>query len=84
MKVERQCKCGCGTVVPQAAGAGRPRVWVDNHRPGRTQAGERTCACGCGELVVRLGTRGSLPRFVVGHAPSARKVKVVVTETADV
>jgi hypothetical protein len=65
------CKCGCGQTVPQAAGAGRPRTWIDSHRPGRTAT--RDCACGCGMPVVRMHARGVLPKYFPGHSPSALK-----------
>lgn len=62
------CKCGCGTQVEQKPGSGRPRQWIDGHKPGRTK--ERACKCGCGAMVVRVSARGPLPQFVEGHAPS--------------
>lgn len=62
------CRCGCRQTVPQLPGSGRPRVWIDEHKPGRTK--ERKCECGCNRWVVREHNRGALPRFYPGHAPS--------------
>ena len=65
------CKCGCGQAVPQPAGSGRPRLWIDAHKPGRVES--RMCECGCGLPVVRMREKGVLPRYFPGHSPSARK-----------
>lgn len=70
-RVGALCKCGCGQEVPQLPGAGRPRVWIEEHKPGRTQA--RMCECGCGNQVIRIKPRGPLPKFMPGHSPSAIK-----------
>lgn len=66
-RVGGNCACGCGTIVPQPAGAGRPRKWIEGHKPGKTK--DRLCACGCGANVVRFGPRGALPKYLAGHAP---------------
>lgn len=68
------CACGCGNEVPQLPGAGRPRQWIDGHRPRTAKAplplGK--CECGCGLPLVRMGARGPRPKYFPGHSPSAK------------
>ena len=70
-RVGQPCKCGCGQLVPQLPGSGRPRAWIETHKPGKAQS--RMCECGCGLPVVRMHAKGVLPRFFPGHSPSAKK-----------
>ena len=66
MKKERTpafCNCGCGSLVEQAAGSGRPRKWIPGHAK---PVVEKLCACGCGTST-RTGKRGPAPKFIAGH-----------------
>ena len=76
-RVPLPCKCGCGQEVIQKPGAGRPKLWIDEHKPKRVNLRSTLtelplCECGCGLPVVIMGKRGSPPRFFPGHSPSAK------------
>jgi len=73
VRVGQPCKCGCGQPVPQAPGAGRPRAWINEHKPSAPPAEPKNCECGCGLPIVRMKSRGALPKFFPGHSPSAKK-----------
>lgn len=73
-KVERvgqPCKCGCGNIVDQPPGSGRPRQWIEGHKRRPVQL-IRLCKCGCNGVVTRQNPRGKMPLYLPGHAPSIR------------
>ena len=74
-RTQQPCKGGGGELVRQEPGAGRPRQWIDGHRPGSAKVvlAARKCACGCGLDAVRLYGRGGLPKYFPGHSPTDRK-----------
>lgn len=71
------CKCGCGQEVVQLPGSGRPRQWIEGHKPAMRRRAEpkpvRKCACGCGLDAIRLYSMGPPPRYFPGHSPSDKK-----------
>lgn len=69
------CKCGCGEIVEQAPGSGRPRVWVAGHKNRKHPRPlvAPNCKCGCGQPTVRTHNKGPWPSYFPGHSPSAVK-----------
>ncbi len=73
-RIPALCKCGCGVEVPQKPGSGRPRLWIEDHKPKKPPViFDKKCECGCGLPIVRMSPRGILPRYFPGHSPSAIK-----------
>lgn len=68
----RLCACGCGGAVQNPPGSGRPRKWIQGHRPVRTvkqqpQFSWWYCQCGCGQTIEKP-PRGRR-KWIPGHRP---------------
>lgn len=69
-KVVRQggpCACGCGSLVDQPPGSGRPRKYLAGHKTRAQVDPEILCGCGCGEQTVRTAKKGPWPKYITGH-----------------
>jgi len=72
---DKECECGCGTLIPEKTKRGRPRRFVVGHNRRKRPRHELVaCACGCGEQINRFNRWGRERRFVNHHASRVKRI----------